>query len=97
MAKAKKKKALTLRQRLREQGEVQLEGLLERATERVAELCKGTSVNPALLMQLASQPTRGKTLRHQLVTVLTNDKEAELEDLYNKQMSLPVDPESEGD
>lgn len=90
MAKAKNKKALTLRQRLREQGEEQLEGMLQHATQKVEGVCKRTNIDPALLMQLASQPTRSKTLRHQLVTILTNQKEAELEKLYNDQLTLPI-------
>jgi len=88
MAKAKKK--LTLRQRLRNDARAKLDGLIEQAQERVTEVVAGTSIHPALLMQLASQPKRGKTLQHNLVTALTNDAEDELEKLYNKQIALDL-------
>lgn len=83
------KKKVTLRQRLRNAAESKLQGLLEQATEAAAEICKGTSVDKHLLMQLASTPNGGKTLRNDLITKLANDAEAELEKLYNNQMALP--------
>lgn len=87
MAKAKK---LTLRQRLRQDAEKKLDGMIEQASEKVATVTEGTSVDFYLLMQLASQPGQGKTLRDNLITKLANDKEAELEEIYNRQQGLPL-------
>lgn len=85
-----KNKALTLRQRLRADAEKKLNVLINsmlHAGERVVEE-HDTGIDPALLMQLTSQPKHGKTLRHQLITVLANEAEDALEKLYNSQMNL---------
>lgn len=90
-----KKKSLTLRQRLRLDAEKKLDRMvlaMQGAAVRVQEE-HDSKIDPALLMQLASQPTQGKTLRHDLITVLTNEKETALEKLYNKQMDLIQDDE----
>ena len=88
---AKKAKKLTFRQRLRADAAQKLDGLCEQAQERVTELVAGTSLDPALLMQLASSPGHTKTLRENLITRLANDKEAELEALYNRQQDLELE------
>jgi len=85
-----KKKAMTLRQRLRADAEKKLE-VLELAMRVAGKgVCEehDTGVDPALLMQLASQPDHTKTLRNQLITQLANEKEAALEKLYNNQMDM---------
>ena len=86
---AKKSKKLTLRQRLRADADKKLEAMVEQACEKVATITEGTSVDFYRLMQLASQPSHSKTLRHDLITALANDAEAELERIYNDQMKLP--------
>ncbi len=83
------KQKLSFRQQLRSDSEKQLDGLVEQAIEAGDRITKGTSVDTGRLLQLASQPNQGKTLRHDLVTVLANDKEAELQKLYNDQLALP--------
>lgn len=91
MAKAKAKK-MTFRQRLREKAEKKLHLIvlaMEGAAERVTEEY-GTNIDAGLLMQLASQPTKGKTLRHDLVTRLANEMEAELEAIFNNQQKLDL-------
>ena len=85
-----KNKALTLRQRLRADAEKKLNVLINsmlHAGERVVEE-SDTGIDPALLMQLTSQPQQGKTLRNRLVTQLANEKEAALEKLYNNQLDM---------
>jgi hypothetical protein len=83
------KQKLSFRQQLRADSEKQLDGMIEQALEAGDKITKGTSVDSALLLQLASQPTHGKTLRHTLITKLANDREAELQRIYNDQMALP--------
>jgi hypothetical protein len=88
-----KKKGLTLRQRLREGAEKKLHLMvlaMEGAANSVLEKHE-SNIDPLLLMQLASQPNGGKTLRHDLVTALANEAEEELERLYNNQLDLPVE------
>ena len=84
------KQKLTFRQRMRKDAEAGLDDLVVRVQAFAIKAVKGTSVDPALLMQLAGQPKQGKTLRHDLITKLANDKEAELEKLYNDQQKLDL-------
>ena len=91
-------KRLTLRQRLRQDAEKKLDAMISSMRGR-AEQCVeeyDSKINPGLLMQLASQPTQGKTLRSKLITELANEREADLERLYNNQMGLPIE-ESDDD
>ena len=84
------KKKQSLRQRLRADAEKKLDRMvlaMQGVGERVCEEHE-SDMDPMLLMQLASQPTQGKTLRHDLITVLANEKERALEKLYNSQMDL---------
>jgi hypothetical protein len=85
------KQKLTFRQRLRKDAEAKLDAMITTmgaAGVRVVEE-HDSGIDPALLMQLASQPVHGKTLRHDLVTKLANEAEAALEAIYNNQMDLP--------
>lgn len=86
----KNEKALTLRQRLRLDAEKKLDAMVSNMGAAAVRVCEEheSEIDPALLMQLASQPTKGKTLRHTLITKLTNEKELVLEKLYNNQMDL---------
>jgi len=70
--------------------------MIKQAIDAAKPIVKGTSVDAGLLMQLASQPQRSKTLHHQLVTKLANDAEAELEKLYNQQIEM-LDKTEDGD
>ena len=83
-------KSLTLRQRLRLDAEKKLDAMLATMQAAGVRVCEehDSSIDPALLMQLSSQPQHGKTLRHDLITKLTNEKEVALEKLYNNQMDL---------
>lgn len=86
------KQKLTFRQRLRADAEKKLHLMvlaMEGAAERVTEE-HDSNIDTALLMQLASQPNGSKTLRHDLVTQLANEKEAELERIYNDQAKLDL-------
>ena len=82
-----KKKALTLRQRLREDAEKQLDALIKSTVGAISPLAADSGLAVA---DLAKMVTAGdhKTLRHDMVTHLTNAKERELEKLYNNQMDL---------
>jgi hypothetical protein len=90
------KKKLSFRQRLRDGAENKLDKMvstMQAAATRVIEE-HDSNINEYLLMQLASQPIQGKTLRHDLVTKLANEAEQELEALYNDQHKLDL---GEGD
>lgn len=87
MAKSKKRKP-SLRQRLRTDAEKKLELLITNVRKEASAVVHETSVDPALLMQLAAQPERSKSLRNALVTVIANDTERKLEKLYNDQMDM---------
>lgn len=84
------KQRVTLRQRLRADAEKKLDAMLASMKAAGGRVCDehGMDINPALLMQLASQPTQGKTLRHDLVTAIANEKERALEKLYNDQLDM---------
>lgn len=84
-------KRLTLRQRLRNDAEKRLDEILQMMRQAGARVTDeaGTEIQPSLLMQLASQPNEGKTLRNSLVTQLANEAEAKLEAIYNRQIALP--------
>jgi len=91
MAKSKAKK-MTFRQRLRDGAEKKLNMMvstMQSAATRVIEE-HDSGIDAFLLMQLASQPEQGKTLRHDLVTKLSNEAEAELEKIWNDQQALDL-------
>ena len=87
------KKKLTLRQRMRDAAEKKLDRLVDAMRAAGKHVCDEDKVglDPSLVMQLASQPEQGKTLRHQLITELANEAEAELEKIYNDQLNLIPD------
>lgn len=89
-------KKLTLRQRLRNDAEAQLDKLVAQAGDAVDQILAGTSLTAWDLMHLASS-TQNKSLRAHMVTQLANEKEAELERLYNKQQDLDLGPELTGE
>lgn len=82
-----KKKPLSLRQRLRQDAEKQLDNLLERTAEAIQPVAADSGLSVHDLAK-AITPGDHKTLRHDMVTYLTNAKERELEKLYNNQMDL---------
>jgi hypothetical protein len=82
-------KKLTLRQRLRNDAEAQLDKLVAQAGDAVDQILAGTSLTAWDLMHLASS-NQNKSLRAHMVTQLANEKEAELERLYNKQQDLDL-------
>lgn len=86
----KNKKRLTLRQRLRADAEEKLDGLIKAAGDAVDEILAGTNLAAWDLMHLASSK-QNKTLRAHMVTELANQKEAELERLYNNQQDLDLE------
>ena len=90
-----KGKQPTLRQQIRDKAGDKLNDLLGEASNAVVSIVVGTSVDARLLMQLASQPSGGKTLRHNLVTMLANDAEVELVKLWNNQKLLDLGDEGE--
>lgn len=88
--KTAKGNGMTLRQRLRADAEKKLETLHRAMRVAGKTVCEdhATNIDPALLMQLASNPEHSKTLRYTLITQLANEKEAALEKLYNNQMDM---------
>ncbi len=91
----KEAKRLTLRQQLRADATEKLdalERLMETAASRVCEEAN-TNINPYDLMRMMTSG-QNKTVREQLVTDLANEAEAKLMQIYNDQLSLPVDEET---
>ncbi len=89
MAKKSKAKKLSLRQRLRNDAAHQL-GKIRREVEEVTEhVLQGaeTEISKVDVFRLLSGG-QTKTLEEQLVTELANEKEAELERIYNSQIDL---------
>jgi hypothetical protein len=96
MAKKTKAKGLSFRQRLRQQAGEKLERLLDDISNAV-DVAVGdqTNVNHTDLLRLMCGG-QTKTLREDLVTQLANEKELELEAIYNKQMELiPEDSDAD--
>lgn len=92
-----KGKKMTLRQRLRDDSEKKLDLMLKTMWAAGVRVCEEheSGVDAALLMQLASQPKQGKTLRNTLITQLANEAEEVLEALYNKQLDIDLPEEKE--
>ena len=84
---------MTFRQRLRGQSEEQLNKIIKLAYDAVDKAKGGTKISTVNLMRMCSG-TQTKTLRDQLVTQLSNEAEAELEAIYNRQQGLDL---GEGD
>jgi hypothetical protein len=81
---------MTLRQRLRADAEKKLDSLIAAAGDAVDEILAGTNLAAWDLMHLASSK-QNKTLRAHMVTELANQKEDELERLYNNQQDLDLE------
>jgi len=91
MAKKKAKKKVSFRQRLRAESQERLEKIAVDVSEAALAAVRShnTEINPLLVMQLlCSQQT--KTLRENLITELSNEKELELEAIYNTQLGLDM-------
>jgi hypothetical protein len=93
MAKKSKKPtdapAMSFRQRLRKNADLKLTIMLTELGRAAQEVVDETSVSEIDLMKLASG-TQTSTLREGLVTQLSNDKELELEAIYNTQQGLEL-------
>lgn len=86
---------MSLRKRLREQASSQLDGLVEKLQERATELTADIdSMWGTDLLKLAAGG-RTDTLKHKLVTRLTDHKEHELEKFFNRQQPLPIEEPAE--
>jgi len=87
--KTKAKKKMSFRQRLRNQSAERLEAIeaeIVRASDKVlADL--GANLMAVSVMRLISG-SQTKTLREDLITILSNQTEAELESIFNRQMEL---------
>ena len=83
---------MSLRQRLRVQAEDQLNGLIEQTREVVGELVNKTPSLSVIddMLKLAAGG-RTESLRIKTITALTNYKEKELEDFFNKQQDLLIE------
>ncbi len=93
MARKKKAKKITLRQRLRADAAEKLVGLKQQAVERVGEIADAAGINKYDLMK-ACTVGHLATLEKQLVTDLANNAEAELERIYNSQQKLDLEDEN---
>lgn len=89
MAKKNKKQAtaLTFRQRLREDAKEQLAKIWTQTNLAVGDIALAHGLRPADLAKLLSDGEH-KTLHNDMVTTLANNKEAEIEKLYNTQQGL---------
>ncbi len=94
----KKAKKVTFRQRLRVQSEERLEAMTIAMSRHGAMVCKEakTEINPYDVMRLLSGGGT-KSLRYRLVTELSNEVLAELEEIYNRQQDLPLKDGKQGD
>jgi NAD-dependent SIR2 family protein deacetylase len=86
----KNKPQPTLRQRLLADAEGKLNQMIEDASQKVSTITEGTSVDFYSLMKVASTK-HSDTLRRKLIVSLANDKERELEELYNNQQNLALE------
>jgi len=87
---------MSLRKRLRQQASEELDGLVEKLQERAAELTAGVDTMwGSELLKLAAGG-RTNTLKHDLVTKMTNHREHELEKFFNRQQDLPIEEPDKG-
>lgn len=86
-----KSKPMTLRQRIRADAEKKLEELQVECKDAVYAvlIARKTRMAADDLMHLIST-NQNKTLRDKLITELSNEAEAALEELYNKQQGLDL-------
>lgn len=87
MTKAKKEKALSMRQQLRVKAESELAKIKKEALATLGELCKQEGIDRGELVKAISVASH-QTADHFLVTQLANRYEAELVALWNKQQDL---------
>ena len=81
---------MTLRQRLREAAETDLDELIDRLQDDAADLIvQHPKILTKDLLKLAAGG-RTDSVRTKVVTALTNQKEVELEKFFNKQQELPM-------
>ena len=87
--KTKQARKMTFRQRLRADADKKLQYMDSIVRILVTEALKseGIGISTTDIMRLASG-TQTQSLRLRLIGELANEKEAELEKLYNKQMDL---------
>lgn len=90
-----KKNKQSFRQRLRADCLGELSKLVERVNDAAGEICEEKGISGNDLMKLASSPN-AKTLCDDLVTQLANQRELELEALYNKQIDLIPEEKTDG-
>lgn len=92
MAKKSKAKTMTFRQRLRADAELKLDKMMSSMGTAGIRVCEehNSEIDHTLLMQLASQPVQGKTLRSKLIGELANEAEAAVEKIYNNQQGLDL-------
>ena len=94
--KTKKAKAMSFRQRLRAQSEERL-AVMEEAVRCAVRnvVAPHSQIDPLDVMRMICTG-QTKSLQYRLITELSNETEAELEKLYNKQMNLiPEDPDGD--
>jgi len=91
MAKTKKPKQLSFRQRLRAQSAERLDKIESTMRGAAIRVCEesDTKINPAHVMRLMTGGMT-KTLREQLITELSNETENALEEIYNNQQKLAL-------
>jgi hypothetical protein len=89
MAKTTKAKETTLRQRMRADAEKELEELEVQMLATAVRTIGKKAIKPLDLMRLCCGG-QTKTVKNQLITDLTNGREAALEALYSKQQGLPL-------
>jgi len=89
MAKKTKAKKISFRQRLRNQSAERLDDILQAVVIVVDTqlLSAGAKISSKDVMRLICG-SQTKTLREDLITQLSNETEAELESIFNRQMEL---------
>ena len=92
MTKKTTARKMTFRQRLRAEAEERLDNIRSLMTIAAMRACEeaNTDINPHDVMRLVSG-TQTKSLRTRLITELANEKEAELEKIYNNQQDLGLE------
>ena len=85
-----------LRKRLREKAGSDLHDITTDLAEYAQKLCKDIPGITARNLMLLTAGGRVATLREKLVTALTNHKERELEEHYNRQQQMDLVPKEKG-
>jgi len=79
-----------LRQLLREKSGKNLDKLIDKMATAARDVANQSGIKPSELMKITIGG-RTDTLRTKLVTILANDLEADLLNMYNNQQDLPLD------